>query len=258
MSELEFEQENEPERAFEEARVGIAMGLRRLVTQGLNEQLDEQAAKGLEPETNGMSVLIMRTAGKNSSRAVLAAGHVFEFKVAVAAMNPKTQEGPTGADIAIFLEVLPQSGAYIPILSKTLLIQAKVGKLNAKGELSASDQHLPGQIAQIQRVSPNDGFLLVYTDQGAYCIEIAEATRRLNGNTVRTTHFSDAGEMLYRMVICTSGNEPSIAPSALGPRRDTLGSIEVADAAQRLANVARIRPVEEAIGITLTVADGNP
>lgn len=257
MSELEFEQNHEPERAFNEARISIAMGLGLLITQGLNEQLDEQAAKGLEPETNGMSVLIMRTAGKDSSREVLAAGHAFELKIAIAALNPKTQEGPTGADIAIFLEVLPQVGASIPILSKTLLIQAKVGKLNAKGELSASDRHLPGQIAQIQRVSPNDGFLLVYTSQGAFCIEIAEAARRLNGNTVRTMHFSDAGEMLYRMVICTSGNEPSIAPSALSPRRDALGNIHVADAAQRLANVARILPVKEVISITFTVVDKN-
>lgn len=258
MSGMEFEYESDPERAFEDARVTIATDLGRAITEGLNEQLNEQGAKGLEPETNGMSVLIIRKAGKDSSNEVLIAGHVFTVKISVAAMNPKTQEGPTGADIAIFLEVLPHEGSVNPMVSKTLLIQAKVGSLNAKGELSASDRHLPGQIAQIQRVSPNDEFLLVYTRAGAYCIEIAEAARSLNGNTVRTKRFQDAGNMLYQMVICTAGNEPSIAPAALNPSRDVGGNIQVRDAAQRLADVARIHPVAEAISFTFAVGDGNP
>lgn len=249
----EFEFEHTPERAFEEARGAIATELGNAITRDLNEQLVLQSARGLEPETNGMSMTVMRLAGNRTSQMIAAAGHTFVLKLSVAAMKPKTEEKPTGSDIAIFFEVLPGHGAFPPIVSKTLLIQAKVGKFTLTGELSASDSHLPGQLRQIQRISPNDGFLLVYTREGAYCIGISEALRSLKGNTVRTTRYSPAGSMLTQMVICNAGNERSIAPTRLNTRRDPLGNLILEDATQRLAGVARALPVGEAISISLTV-----
>jgi len=250
----EFEYEHSPERAFEEARLIIATTLGDAITHELNEQLSLQSAQGIEPETNGMSVTVMRMAAKRSTEWVAAAGHMFVLKFSVAAIKPKTEERPTGSDIAIFFEVLPRQNIFSPIVSKTLLIQAKVGKISLEGEISVSDRNLPGQLRQIQRVSPNDGFLLVYTSEGAYCIGISEALNSLNGNTVRTKRFSPAGSMLSEVVMCNAGNERSISPARLNPARDIQGNLLIEDAARKLAIAAGTFPVEEAISVSITVS----
>ncbi|MET2523262.1 hypothetical protein [Ralstonia pseudosolanacearum] len=253
MLELQYETDGDPQGAFQAAKKEIATTLSNRITDGLNEQIAYQVAQGLEPETNGIFSYIVRNADSYNSQEILVEGHVFRIRTSVALMKPKTQEGPTGSDLAIFFEVQPNRGSLEPFVSKTLLVQAKVGTLNNKGELSASDEHLPKQIKTIQRVSPKDGFLLVYTKLGAYCIDIKEAGLSLKGQTVRTTNFSNAGEMLYRLVICTSGNVPRISPQSLNLVRDSFGNIQVSDAAQRLAQVAGMLPPDEAVSISVTV-----
>jgi hypothetical protein len=255
MSELEFEYEYSPEREFEKLRQPLATQIGASVTAALNDQLNEQLADGVEPETNGITTAMIRTAAKSAIAGIPRGVHPLHLKVSVALLRPKSQERPTGSDIAIFFEVLPGLGSPQPMLSKTLLVQAKVGKLNSKGELSASDKHLPSQIRQIAKVSPNDGFLLIYTKKGAYCVGITEAIKSLKGNTVRTKVFKPAGDMLARLVLCTSGNVQAISPVTLKPGRDATGHIHAADAADALAALGKRFLADEAVSLTVIMDD---
>lgn len=248
--EYEYESKKDPQGEFSEVRKNIASDLRDAITDGLNKRIKKQSPDGIEPEMNGMSALIIDMAGQDSTQKVKINDHVFTVHISVAPLKPKTQEGPTGSDIAVFLEVRGRNGDRKAFVSKTLLIQAKVGRVNKDKSISAGDKHLPMQIKQIQRISPDDGFLLIYTDRGAYCVSISEASNCLKGKTVRTKNYSNAGDMIYQMVMCTAGNARHISPTILQPARDGNGNILVMDAADKLANKAATAAFDEAISIS--------
>ncbi len=256
--ELESFQHPEPSvrEQFLRERHQVSLEAARLVDGKMAQALSDQHPKGLETMTTGRWVQIVSDA---MDRQVIVAGsRSFHVNTHASFLNPSTQEGVTGSDLAIYLEVYTRPPLHGDrIVSKTLLVQAKVGTI--KGiSLRCANPDLRRQLDRISLIGEGDGFLLVYTETGAYCVQVEDALSGMTGNSLRTTNFQASSTLIEKMANCTAGNCAAISPSALAVPRSSDGRIKVDRANHLLAAYARQREgpdafaPERAVSITMT------
>ncbi|WP_343654532.1 hypothetical protein [Paraburkholderia caribensis] len=257
---LEFEHESDPHQLWAASKDEIASRLSTKFISELDAELADQNPKGLETSLNGST----KTFINQMNRSVLTEAfnamngtRVWSSRnctIHSASFRASGEEADTGSDIAIFFEVRDRSSPFSePIVSKTLLIQAKVGGFNSHGILSVRNPDLRGQIDTILTITPRDGFLLVYTDVGAFCVPAREVARQLtSGSTVKVNDPQPAGEMIRRLVECSAGNVRNVSPSALRVARKSDGTIKLDDATAKLAAVGRGHAPSTAFSLQVT------
>lgn len=266
MAELEMQQvpEERPENLLTRMQPLIGKTVSSEITLALDEALTFLPPKGLETGYTGKVSTYIETAFNGRTFPVLGNPN-FVIRADASLLKPSSQEGATGADLAIYFEVLYKLPPPYSILrSKTLLVQAKTGSFNKKGELKCSNPDLRSQITTIDRLSPNDGFLLVFTSGGGYCVGIQDAIAGLNKDTLTTRKFRPAGEMIERLVSCSAGNTVAISPETLQFKRTRTGRIFLDDANEKLKDYGDSTlqvPFSEptnAVSITLEIKKKNP
>jgi len=266
MAEFQMQQapEESPEIFLARMQPLIGKSVSTEITETLNDALSFLPPVGLETGFTGKVSAYIEAPFKG--RIFPAPGNPnFVIRADASLLRPSSQEGATGADLAIYFEVLYKLPPPYSILrSKTLLVQAKTGSINDQGELKCSNPDLRKQITTIERISPNDGFLLVFTPGAGYCVGIQDAIAGLNGGTLTTKAFHPAGEMIGRLVSCSAGNTAAISPKTLQFKRAPTGRIFLDDANEKLKNYgnstlqAPFSKPKNAVSISLEIKKKNP
>lgn len=142
------------------------------------------------------------------------------------------EEGQCGSDFVITFEVFEKGKENNPIVSKSTLIQAKTAVIR-KGPpkiLHCNNEDLSGQLTTLESVSPGKGYLMFYTDSGAFAVPAALALGKMSG-TLLNLDFSLAsksGDMVKTMAICTGG-DVGLSPKKLGAKRKPDGRVDASE-----------------------------
>jgi hypothetical protein len=250
-----------PKAFWQNIKNEIASSLATQFLHELNAEIDEQDPSGLETALNGSTKGFINQLNRTTlAKAFNAMGSAATLPgvppcaIRSAAFKSSGQETNTGSDIAIFFEVFGPKPSLPPIISKTLLIQAKVGHFLKNGDLSVSNDDLRDQVKTILSISPGDGFVLVYTSKGAYCIDASEAEQQLAlGNTVRSGKPQTADMIVRKLVNCQAGNAAGISPLSLNVNRRSDGQLNLSDAASKLATYGQTTRVKSATSVAIKV-----
>jgi len=234
---------NEKIPEYDDVKEEIGDEISSLLEDILQKSMAKQSPKGIEPEKNGGFSAVVNHMSQEFSPAAFEQCEKEFFSLSIGLFKPKTQEGPTGSDYAIIFELF-NKGSDQPKISKTTLVQAKVGNVligkNTKGDVSFTDNHCKGQLENIEKLSPNDGFLIVYTDNGCYSVPAKDALKNnATGNTfhIPKSSLKVAGAVGQDLAICTCGNVKEISPVNLKVNR-TGSDIDLDDYVAKLAAYA--------------------
>jgi len=244
--------------AYEDIKEEIGDSISHLFDQLLSESMAMQSPEGIEPEKNGDFSGMINRISKNFTPPSFQQCEEENFSLQVGLFKPKTQEGPTGSDYAVVFEVFDKNSDF-PKKSKTTLVQAKVGSalsgVNTKGSVSIYDKHCKDQLETIGRLTPNDGFLLIYTDSGCYCVNAEDALKKSQGKgTFRfdKADLMNAGTIGKELAICNKGNVREISPVGLGVARNADNTVNLNDFVAKLTAFGVKKP-STVINIVTTI-----
>lgn len=138
------------------------------------------------------------------------------------------EEGKCGSDFVITFELF-EKGKPDPVISKSTLIQAKtaVVKKGPPEILHCSNKDLPGQLKTLESVSPGKGYLMFYTDSGAFVVSAGVAIGSMSGTVLNldVSSASKSGEIVKTMAICTGG-DVNLSPKKLKVPRKFDGRVD--------------------------------
>lgn len=225
--------------AFEQVKNFIGNSAGEFAKNKINKKLSEESPIGIEDKFSGRVAQIIEDAVEQADNSNTEILKKYKISVSAKSIKPTSQEKYLGADLAIFFEVLDKKSK--PVISKTLLIQAKNG-VYRKGpppSINISDERVEEQILKINSVTPSDGYVLVYTESGAFCMEPKTAFLGINGNTINSHHFDKVDVILKKLFECKSGTRDIVSPAALNAKRVN-GRLDINDAANKLSYHAQI------------------
>lgn len=248
----QMEMMKEPEKSVMDLYTAGKIKLGRAASTAIDKELlallSREDPQGLENNFSGRFAQVIEYSIKAVSRSV--PGLYVDVKAK--SMKSSWQEKQTGADLAVFFEVLDKDGT--PQISKTLLIQAKVAEYKADSPpptLKITNPDLLGQLAVITNLTPSDGYVLAFTKSGGFCIKAETALVEMGASTLNTSKFHSAGTAIQLLFECTAGSVGRVSPKGLGAKRNG-GRVNINDAADRLANLSNyIDNFDYAVGISV-------
>jgi hypothetical protein len=172
------------------------------------------------------------------------------------------EEGKCGSDFVITFELFEKNKPYDPVVSKSTLIQAKTAIIREgpPKKLYCANPDLAGQLKTLESVSSGKGYLMFYTDAGAFVVPAAVANEKIS-NTVLNLDFtsvSKSGDVVKKMAICTGG-DVDLSPKKLGASRKPDGRVNASEFAKLIAthttemSDAKIAPPQNVLTISVDI-----
>jgi hypothetical protein len=242
-------------RAYDKAKQELSLSLGALFSGLADKSCFDQSVAGQEIAITGA----LRGRVNDCLTSAAAAIDRKKFKgVAVRATTfLQKQESAVGSDFVLTFEVF-HSGAKCPYISKSILVQAKTAviKDGPPKFLHCRNKDLPKQLKDIALLSPNRGFLMLYTDQGAYVVPAERAAESLTRAVLvfDLEQANQSGYMMEIMANCTGG-DTLISPLALKAPRDGkhINPSKFAEILTARANSIGPKPAASLLAVSVTV-----
>ena len=225
---FDFFKKNKLEIWYSANKVSIAKILGRDLSRAVTKICEKGRLKGAETSINGGVRMLQQLL-----RDEFAVSNYFWKSYSLEAHTfVSEQEGPTGCDIIFTYEVFPH-GKGEPFISKCIPVQAKIATIKTVGaveHLYCKDPHLKDQLININKICPDNGYLLMYTEHDAYVALAADALNAM-GNTSTTMLLKKSlakkcGLVAELLAICTGG-DTELSPDKLGIKRENNGDFDI-------------------------------
>jgi hypothetical protein len=247
---MQFEMEEEPikKNSSSTLRNGsyekVKVELSRLLSEVFEKQADrscrEQGVEGQETSITGALRgrindsldLISASINKMGIKGIVLQSTTFRQK----------EEGKTGADFVVTFEFF-EKGKSGPVISKSTLVQAKTAviKMGPPQILHCNNEDLSGQLLDIEKASPGKGYLMLYTDTGAFVVPAGLAGGKMKKSVfeIHLDAVKKSGDIVATMSICTGG-DVNLSPKALNAPRGSNGRVDASNFARIIASHASI------------------
>jgi hypothetical protein len=224
--------------AYEKVKSKLSLELAAIFEKHAENSCLEQEVEGQETSITGA----LRGRINDSLEAI--AKSINKLKIEGVSLQSTTfrqkEEGRCGSDFVVTFEFF-EKGKADPVISKSTLIQAKtaVVKDGPPKILHCSNKDLSDQLNTLESVSPGKGYLMLYTDAGAFAVPAGVANGSMKG-TVLNLDFSSAskcGEIVKTMAICTGG-DVDLSPKKLKAPRKFNGRVDASKFAKLITKYA--------------------
>lgn len=235
--EFEFEQNNSSSISYDDIKEKVAVCLGALFNSVLKTSIENESPIGKETAKNGGAVELVNQFVDYLSSPLKANYPQHPFSFRMASFKPSNQETLTGSDLVMTFEVF-EKGNALPKISKATLIQAKCAVFVPNSdELVCYNSDLIEQLKTIDSLTPNDGFLMLFTDQGCFSLGAKEAIPMISNTTFKCKKQSlqDAGTIIAKLANCQKGNFPDISPVKLEVARKRNNLLDLDDLSKKLA-----------------------